>query len=167
MEFLNSIYRKKPVFLSKYNDIITKYTVKQGDEHGKTSEKQKFQQGKFFSSKYEIFMYAIILGLNNNYRLELHEGARKDDFWDIQNWKPKELVDYIIMSIISISDIDLNKLENMNADEIEKETLKVRKLMEEYANGGFDILNSKLEENPNFDNDELCFIDLLDENKFE
>lgn len=35
--------------------------------------------------------------------------------------------------------------------------------MEEYANGGFDILRSKLEESPEFDNNELCFIDLLDE----
>lgn len=164
MEYLNNIKNKKPSYLSKYNDLIDRYTLKQGGKRGTSSEEQKFEQGKFFSTKYEVFMYAIIIGLNNNYRLELHDGAKKDDFWEIKNWQPKELVDFIIMSIIAASEIDLNALENMNGEEIEKETLNIRKLMEEYANGGFDILSSKIEENPDFDNDELCFINLLDEN---
>jgi len=162
MDFLNNIKNKKPSYLSNYNDLIDRYTLKQGGKRGTSSEEQKFEQGKFFSTKYEVFMYAIIIGLNNNYPLKLHDGAKKDDFWEIKNWQPKELVDYIIMSILAVSDIDLNALENMTEDEINFETLKIRKLMEEYANGGFDILSSKIEENPDFDNDELCFINLLD-----
>jgi hypothetical protein len=163
MEFLNNLKNKKPVYLSVYNDIIDRYTLKQGGKRGTSSEEQKFEQSKFFSTKYEVFMYAIILGLKNNYALPLHDGAKKEDFWEVTNWKPKELVDYIIMCLIAESDIDLNKLEQLEEDELSNEALKIRKLMEEYANGGFDILRSKLEDNPEFDNNELCFIDLLDE----
>jgi hypothetical protein len=36
-------------------------------------------------------------------------------------------------------------------------------LMEEYANGGFDKIRAKLESEPSFfDNNENCFIDLLE-----
>lgn len=163
MEFLNSIYKKKPSYLSKYKDIIDKYTLEQGGKRGTTSEEDKFKQGKFFSTKYEVFMYAIVLGLNRNYALPIHDGAKKEDFWEIDNWKPKELVNFIITSILSIADTDLNKLENMDEDGLNKETQRIKNLLEEYANGGFNIISSKLEENPEFDNDALCFIDLLDE----
>jgi hypothetical protein len=164
MEFLNSLKNKSPKYLSVYNNIIDRFTLKQGGRRGTSSEEQKFEQSKYFSTKYEVFMYAIVLGLKNNYPLALHEGAKKEDFWEISNWKPKELVDYIIMCLITESDIDLNKLEQIDEEELSTEALKIRKLMEEYANGGFDILRSKLEENPEFDNNELCFIELLDEN---
>jgi len=73
------------------------------------------------------------------------------------------MVDYIIMCLLTISDIDLNKLEHSSEDEISEATQKLKLLLEEYANGGLDILRSTLEENPDFANNELCFIDLLHE----
>lgn len=90
--------------------------VKQGGRRGTSTEEQKFEQSKYFSTKYEVFMYAIILGLKNGYPLPLDEGTKKDDFWEIGNWKPKELVDYIIMCMIAESDIDLNYLEQLDED---------------------------------------------------
>lgn len=40
----------------------------------------------------------------------------------------------------------------------------IKKLMEEYANGGFDKIRAKLElDSTFFENNDNCFIDLLDE----
>ena len=127
MEFLNNLRTKSPVYLSIYEDLIIKFAAKQGGTHGSTSETQKFEQSKFFTNKYEIYMYAIILGIQKNYRLPLHDGSKKEKFWEINQWKPKELVDYIIMCLITISDINMNELEDMEEEEINQEIFKLRK----------------------------------------
>jgi len=163
MKLFDSFKNKSPQYIATYDDLIDRFTLKQGGRRGYSSEEQKFEQGRFFDNKYEIFMYAVILGLKRNYRLPLHDGAKKEKFWEINNWKPKEMVDYIIMCLLTISDIDLNKLEHSSEDEISEATQKLKLLLEEYANGGLDILRSTLEENPDFANNELCFIDLLHE----
>ena len=68
------------------------------------------------------------------------------------------------MGVISKSQIDFNELENKDEKEIEKEILSLKKLMEEYANGGFDKIRAKLESSSTFfDNNDNCFIDLLEE----
>jgi len=51
MELLNNLKNKKPVYQSIYNDIIDRYTLKQGGKRGTSSEEQKFEQSKFFSTK--------------------------------------------------------------------------------------------------------------------
>ena len=67
------------------------------------------------------------------------------------------------MSIFAKSDIDFNELENKDDKEVEKGILNLRKLLEEYANGGFDKIRAKLESEPGFfDNNDNCFIDLLE-----
>ena len=68
------------------------------------------------------------------------------------------------MGVMAKSDVDFNELENQEDKEVEKEILNMRKLMEEYANGGFDKIRAKLEEESAFyENNDNCFIDLLEE----
>lgn len=160
MELITRIKNRAPEYDAIYEDLISKFTVGQGGRAGTTDEKTGWEQGKYFQTKYEIYMYSTLLGLKSNYRLPL--GEQKSKFIEIKSWKPYDLTDYIIMSLFAISDINLNELENMEEADIEKAILKLRKLMEEYANGGFDIIRSKLESEPTFfDNNENCFIDLL------
>lgn len=74
------------------------------------------------------------------------------------------MADYIIMSVFAKSEIDFNELENKEDKEVEKEILNLRKLLEEFANGGFDKIRAKLEIEPTFfENNDNCFIDLLEE----
>ena len=85
-------------------------------------------------------------------------------FIPIKSWQPHDLAEYVIMGILAKSDIDFNVFENKDDKEVEKEILHFKKLMEEYANGGFDKLRAKLESSPSFfENNANCFIDLLDE----
>lgn len=96
-------------------------------------------------------MYAVMLGLRNDYRLAFAPKAKKISFqYYMKHWTPVDLVDYIVMGTLSKSDIDFNALENKNEKEVDEEILKLRKLIEEYANGGFDKIRAKLESEPNF-----------------
>jgi hypothetical protein len=107
-------------------------------------------------------MYAALLGLKKDYRLPIPRGTEKQKFEIIENWKHQDVVHYIIMGLIAKSDLDLNALEDMEEEEVEKEITKLRSLLEEYANGGFDLIRARKEEEPAYFLNENCFLDLLD-----
>lgn len=164
MEFLKKIKDKAPEYDAIHENLITKFTVIQGGRAGSAGEGIAWGQGKYFSTKYEIYMYATLLGLKNNYRLSINKSAQKEKFIEIKSWQPSDLAEYIIMGVIAKSEIDLNELECKVDKEIEKEILNLKKMMEEFANGGFDKIRAKLESDPTFfENNDNCFIDLLDE----
>jgi len=136
----------------------------QGGRAGTASEGTAWEQGKYFSTKYEIYMYAALLGLKNDYRLPMKPNIDKSKFIEIKFWQPTDLAEYIVMGVLARTNIDFNEIEEMEDKEVEKEILNFKKLLEEYANGGFDKIRAKLEYEPNFfDNNDNCFIDLLDE----
>lgn len=163
MELLKKIKDRAPEYDSSFEDIITKFTVVQGGRAGTASEEASWVQGKYFSTKYEIYMYAVLLGLRFDYRLPI-QSNNKNKFIEIKSWQPIDLAEYIIMAILAKSEINFNDLENKDEKEVEKEILSLKKLLEEYANGGFDKLRAKFESSPSFfENNDNCFIDLLDE----
>jgi hypothetical protein len=164
MEFLKRIKDRAPEYDLAYEDLITRFTVVQGGRAGTSSESASWEQGKYFATKYEIYMYAVLLGLKSDYRLSLEPGIKRSKFIEIKSWQPSDLAEYIIMGVISKSKIDFNELEDKDDKEVEEEILSLKKLMEEYANGGFDKIRAKLESSPTFfDNNDNCFIDLLEE----
>lgn len=164
MELLKKIKDRAPEYDASHEDLITKFTLVQGGRAGTATEGTAWEQGKFFTTKYEIYMYAALLGLKKNYTLPLGANTGKEKFIEIKYWQPADIADYVIMGVIAKSKIDLNELENKEEKEVEKEILNLRKLLEEYANGGFDIIRSKFEEDPTFfENNDNCFIDLLEE----
>jgi hypothetical protein len=164
MELLKKIKEKAPEYDTAYEDLITKFTVVQGGRAGTAGESTAWEQGKHFSTKYEIYMYAALLGLKNDYRLALKPSVDKSKFIEIKSWQPSDLAEFVIMGVFAKSEIDFNELENKEDKEVDKEILSFKKLMEEYANGGFDKIRAKLESSPTFfDNNDNCFIDLLEE----
>jgi len=165
MELLKKIKDRAPEYDAAHEDLITKFTLVQGGRAGTAGEGTAWEQGKYFSTKYEIYMYAALLGLKNDYRVPIGTNAKKEKFIEIKSWQPSDLAEYVIMSVFAKSEIDLNALENKDDKEVEKEILNLRKLMEEYANGGFDKIRAKLESEPTFfENNDNCFIDLLEGN---
>jgi hypothetical protein len=164
MELLKKIKDREPEYDAAHEDLITKFTLMQGGRAGTAGEGAAWEQGKYFSTKYEIYMYAALLGLKNDYKIPINANAKKEKFIAIKSWQPADLADYVIMSVFAKSEIDLNELENKDDKEVEREILSLRKLMEEYANGGFDKIRAKFESEPAFfDNNDNCFIDLLDD----
>lgn len=162
MDFLKKIKDRAPEYDSSYEEMITKFTVVQGGRAGTAVESTAWEQGKHFSTKYEMYMYAALLGLKNNYRCPFRENTSKNKFIEIKSWQPTDLAEYVIMGVLSKANIDYIELENKEDKEVEKEILNIKRLMEEYANGGLDKIRAKLEAEPMFfDNNENCFIDLL------
>ena len=163
MELLKKIKDRAPEYDATHEDLITKFTLVQGGRAGTAGEGTAWEQGKYFSTKYEIYMYAALLGLKNDYRVPIGTNAKREKFIEIKSWQPADLADYIIMSVFAKSVIDFNELENKEDKEVEKEILNLRKQLEEFANGGFDKIRAKLEIEPTFfENNDNCFIDLLE-----
>lgn len=164
MEFLKTLKDKAPEYDSVYEELITRFTVVQGGRAGTAADGASWEQGKYFSTKYEIYMYALLLGLKSDYRLPFAPNTDKTKFIEIKSWQPSDLADYIIMAVIAKSNIDLTAIEDYEDKDVEKQILSLKKLMEEYANGGFDKIRAKFESSATFfDNNDNCFLDLMDE----
>lgn len=163
MEVLKRIKDRSPEYDKKYYDLILEFTIEQGGTMGTSTEEKRWKQGKYFSTRYEIYMYAALLGMKKDYRLPIAKGTEKQKFFEMRSWQPQEITDYIIMGILAKSDLDFNDLEEMEESEVVSKITELRSLLEEYANGGFDLIRAKKEEDHRFfvDN-EHCFLDLLD-----
>ena len=159
MKFIDSFKGKSPKYPIKYYDSI----ISQHALVGGRDDKLAYGTGKSFRNVYEIYIYATILGLRKDYKLPL-DGIKTQKFWEIKNWRPAEVVDFIIMNLLVKSQIDLNKLEDLDENELREELTKLEKLLEEYAHGGFDLIDSAIKKDPHFfDNNEYSFVNLLDE----
>lgn len=162
MELLRKIKDRAPEYDSVHEELISKFTVGQGGRAGTAGVEATWEQGKYFTTKYEIYMYATLLGLKNNYRVPFNSEGKRSKFIEIKSWQPSDLTEYVLMCVFAKSDINFSELDSKDDDEVDKVILSFRKLMEEYANGGFDKIRAKLEADPGyFDNNENCFIDLL------
>jgi hypothetical protein len=158
MEFIKRFEDRAPVYDKMYREPI----VNRFANVGGGKETEMFERGKFFSNVYELYMYATMLGLKKNYRLPLGE-VETQKFIEIREWKTSfELVRFIEMALIARSDLDLNELENMEEAQVEGKLTELRKLLEEYANGGFDLIYTKVKEEPYFFENEYCFVEMLD-----
>ncbi|GAB4093513.1 hypothetical protein [Flaviaesturariibacter terrae] len=164
MEFIKRLKEKAPLYDSSLEEMILRFTVKQGGRGGNTNEAGQWEQGKYFLRKYDIYMYAVLAGLKSNYCLPLGSEADTSKFWEIKNWDDQDLVDYVLMGVVAESDVDLNAIEDMEDKNVDKEISKLKGLLEGYANGGFDKIRAKLESEPEFfENNENCFLDFLEE----
>lgn len=164
MELIKRIKDRAPEYDSKYSKLIYEFTIQQGGKAGTSSEETRWTQGKYFSTVYEFYMYASLLGLKKDYRIPIAYGTSKTKFIEMRSWKPNDLVDYIIMSLLGKSDLDFIELENMEDDLVEKKLTEIRSLLEDYANGGFDLIHTRNESDPDyFVRNENSFLDFLEE----
>ncbi|RZK22579.1 MAG: hypothetical protein EOO43_09445 [Flavobacterium sp.] len=163
MELLKRIKDRAPEYDSQYYQMILDFTIEQGGKAGTSTEVDRWKQGKYFSTRYEMYMYAVLLGLKKDYKIPLAYGTKKDKFIEMRSWQPHDVTDYIVMSVIAKSGFDFNEMENLEEEKVEKKITELRSLMEEYANGGFDIIRAKKESDTSyFLQNENCFIDLLE-----
>jgi hypothetical protein len=87
-----------------------------------------------------------------------------EDFWEIENWKPQELTDQLIACALAESDFDMVGVENLEETDISKEVRKLKVTIERYANGGFEIIQDAVEENPDEVANDDFFVKMLTSN---
>lgn len=67
----------------------------------------------------------------------------------------------IFMSVIAKSDIDLLALEEMTEDAVKEKINDLTNLIEQYACGGFSIMQNAIGQNPEYYRQEDFFLNLL------
>src|SRR5690606_2032271 len=116
-----------------------------------------------FGPYYEIYIYAMMLGIKNDKRLPLPPRDLTKDFIEIGKWKrDSSLVDFLLIVIFTKTgelQIDWNELEDMDDTELNNVISRVVTYIEEYANGGLEYLE-ELWEKGELDSSHYMFIDL-------
>lgn len=153
------IYKINPSYLAEFEEFIKIHS-----QFGGGSKDDKFVQGRAFSNVYELYIYSYFIGLYNNLKLDVLMEDKTKTFWEIENWKPRELVKYMISCAIASSDFDMLFIENCEDDEITSEVSKLKSHIESYANGGLRFLRQKFDDDPELIDDEMFFITLLNTN---
>jgi hypothetical protein len=157
-DILDLFKSKDPHYLPQYHALIDRYATIQGG-----SEEYKKDTGKVFDNTYRFYMYAAFLGMRKDYRVPFSEGVASKNFWSIKNWKPTDMVDFLFMALLEKTDTDLYALEQMTEDEVKKRVNDLKIALEEYANGGFEIISSKIKSDQFFFESDYAFVDYLED----
>jgi hypothetical protein len=159
-EWLNYIQDRRPEYAVSRKPLIERFA-------NKGNSKGDFTQ---FGPVYQIFMYAFMLGFHQHERIPLPRPAsERTPFLEIGKWRPDGLVDYLLMLLLSHppilkeAEIDFVAMEDMTEEEVKSKFNHLIKIMEEYANGGFSIIQERYDSNPYFFNDSFAFAMLLKE----
>lgn len=161
VDFWRTIEAGNPRYHSKYRDLILLFAAKGG-----ATDAEKHLRAKTFSTVYEFYIYAAVIGLYRGTRLPLSdEKGKYETFWEIRNWTKRgadEVVKFVFMSLIAESEIDLIELEEIDSDDDVKERIQqLVRLLEEYANAGFQYIQSRYNEDPQYFESERCFVNLI------
>ena len=152
MSVINEIITKNPSIRKEYKEsIIMKLSRKQAGEGG---------DRKFFNQYWQPFAWAAFIGFKNNRPVPLTDTPDRDVFSYsvINNQAPDILKALIVMAIGKIED----EIEENN--ELLNDPSTVLKIIDEHANGGFEIINRKLNKNVDYFYEHNVFIeDLLEE----
>lgn len=166
METLYELWCKRnPEWEERYqNSVISVFA-----DYGKGVNKYQEARAKIFGAGYEVFILAFFIGLyyNKTKALIADKEQRKHFGWPISNWGTGEarlgrkqyprLREYMFAALVARTDIDyiaLDKGEISQRDVVDDLITK----MEEYANYGFDFIEEKLNQNPNYFFKETAFL---------
>jgi len=152
----NKFKRLKPGYLHQFKDFIELHAQKGGG-----SESDKYIQAKSFSNVYELYMYSFFVGLYKNERYDLTDEDKLSGFWEVENWRPLELVESLLTCAIAESDFDMIAIEDGDDEFISKQVRLVKREIEAYANGGLRYIKSDFDDDPELMEDDTYFLKLL------
>ncbi len=166
---MDSLYelwiKRDPEWEERYQDSV----ISVFSDYGKGVNKYQEVRGKIYGAGYEVFILAFFIGLySNKTRPLVKDKAKRKHFgWAISNWGTGEsrlgrtqyprLREYMFAALIARTDIDFIALDKGEITQRKVVDDLVTK-MEEYANYGFDFIQEKLEENPNYFFKETAFL---------
>ncbi len=166
---MDSLYelwiKRDPEWEERYQDSV----ISVFSDYGKGVNKYQEVRGKIYGAGYEVFILAFFIGLyfNKTRPLVKDKSKRKHFGWAIANWGTGEsrlgrtqyprLREYMFAALIARTDIDFIALDKGEITQRKVVDDLITK-MEEYANFGFDFIQEKLEENPNYFFKETAFL---------
>ena len=150
------IYNIRPGYLPNFLSMIEKYS-----QFGGGAEEKRYSTGRGFSSTYEMYIFAFFLGLKKDQPFDITDDDKLTKFWELKNWKPKEITDHLVMSSIAKASMDLFSLQDLDEPELTAEIGKLKNTIEKYANGGLQIISKLAEEDPDKAESDTFFIEML------
>lgn len=166
MESLFELWGKRnPEWEKKYQDSIFNIFT----DYSKGVNQYQEVRGKIFGAGYEIFIIAFFIGLYFDKTKPLVDDAakRKTCGQPIMYWGNIEerggrhpygrLREYIFAALVARTDIDLIALDKGDVTARSIVDTLIDK-MEQYANFGFDFMQEKLEDDPNYFFKETAFL---------
>ena len=160
--------KRNPNFEKRYEDNV----IKQYTDYGKGTSSYLESRGKIYGAGYEIYIIAFFIGLYHNRRKPLNEDSSKVKGFGqaIQYWGVREnrglrrdygkIQKYIFAALVARSDVDFIALDQ---DKITaRKTVDIlTTTMEEYANFGFDYIDDKMQDNPEYFFKNSAFLDVF------
>jgi hypothetical protein len=154
---LNQKFGKlNPGYLSEFKKFIESHS-----QFGGGGVDEKYIKAKSFSSAYEFYIYSFFIGLYQKERFDFSIEDKLTTFWEVENWKPKPLVDTLLACAIAESDFNMVEIEHMDDNQVARQIKLVQREIEAYANGGLRFLQKEFTENPELYEDDMYFIKLL------
>ena len=150
------IYKMKPGYLSRFDPLVKEFA-----QFGGGAEKDKYISGRGFSSAYEFYTFAFFIGLYTNSPMDLSPNDKLSVFMEVEHWKPRELVDQLLACSLAESSFDMLGAEQLDETAVTKEIRKLRGTIEAYSNGGFELIEKTISDNPDEVLNDDFFVKLL------
>lgn len=151
---------KTPHYPDIYKGLIETLSRKKEVSTSDKSDTEQFEKGKAFGTYYECYMYALIIGIKAKNLLPFNrsEGTK---FLSIGEWKPKQITQYIFMSLLALAHFPFEDIENVDEEYANEKANELLHLMEGYAKGGFEILAKKFKDDPGYFENTLNVVGFL------
>ncbi len=169
---MESLYKLWELRIPKWEKKYEESLVRVFTEYGKGTTQYSEDRGKVFGAGYELFIVAFFIGLYANQTKPLTEDKSKVKtfgheirYWGNQTAKIgrtsyAQIREYMFAALVARTDIDFIALDK---GEITPQSVvgQLVNKMEQYANFGFDYLQEKMEEQPDFFFQDGSFLQLF------
>jgi len=157
---LEKFESKTPYYPDIYRELIDSLSRKKEVSSSDRTDNEQFEKGKAFGTYYECYMYAFFIGLkaNNPLAFNRSEGTK---FLSIGEWRPKQITQYIFMSLLSLAKFPFEEIEDLTEEQANEKANEMLHLMERYAKGGFEILAKKIKDDPSYFENTLNVVGFL------
>jgi len=157
---LEKFESKRPHYPNIYKGLIDSLSRKKEVSTSDKSDAEQFEKGKAFGTYYECYMYAVMIGIKAK-NLLAFDRAEGTYFLPIGDWKPKQITQYIFMSLLALADFPFEEIEDVTDEQANEKANALLHLMEGYAKGGFEILAKKIKEDPSYFENTLNVVGFL------
>lgn len=157
---LEKFESKRPHYPNIYKGLIDSLSRKKEVSISDKSDAEQFEKGKAFGTYYECYMYAIMIGIKAK-NLLAFDRAEGTYFLPIGDWKPKQITQYIFMSLLALADFPFEEIEDVTDEQANEKANVLLHLMEGYAKGGFEILAKKIKDDPSYFENTLNVVGFL------
>lgn len=155
-ELRQEIDIKKPRYLAKYVPLMEAISIKGTTKGGDYIK---------FGQLWQTYMYAFMIGYHLGESIPIADSGEKKDFAPFGDWKPFELRDFILMTVLNDSSEKLKfewiDLEGMNEEESKAAVISIMRLIEGYANRGLQYIQEKVDNEKEEFRDSFVFLNFL------